>query len=67
MPAFGLMLPSQTTSRPSGPSRKSLRFVGDLYSRMPRMASGAMMLLTQIAATPTASSSPKSRSIGTLA
>ncbi len=32
--------PSHTTRRPSGPSRKSLPFVGDRNSRMPRMASG---------------------------
>ena len=65
--SFAGTLPSQTTSRPSGPSRKSLRLVGDLYSRMPRIESVDTMLLTQIAATPTASSSPNWRIIGTLA
>ena len=33
--------PSHTTSRPSGASRKSRPLVGDLYSRMPRTASGS--------------------------
>src|SRR6266545_4730887 len=32
--------PSHTTIRPSGPVRKSLPLVGDLYSRMPSAASG---------------------------
>ena len=59
--------PSFTTSRPSLPSRKSLPVVGDLYSRMPSAASGPMMLHRQITPTPTASSRPKSRIIGTLA
>ena len=36
--------PSFTTSRPRRPSRKSLPVVGDLYSRMPRAASGPTML-----------------------
>lgn len=61
------MLPRSFTSRPSGPSRKSARCVGDLYSRMPRIASGLMMLLTQIATMPTASSRPNWRIIGTFA
>ena len=59
--------PSQTTRRPSGPSRKSWPFVGDLYSRMPRTASVPMMLFKQIAATPTMSRRPNWRNIGTLA
>ena len=60
-------LPSHTTRRPSTPVRKSLPVVGDLYSRMPRAASGPTMLTRQIIAMPTASSRPKSRIIGTLA
>ena len=35
------------------------RFVGDLYSRMPRIASVATMLLTQIAATPMIEQQPE--------
>ena len=44
-----------------GPSSASV------YSRMPRIASGRMIEQRQITAMPTASSSPKSRIIGTLA
>ena len=40
--------PSYTTSRPREPSRKSVPLVGDLYSRMPRMASGTMICTRQI-------------------
>ena len=39
------------------PARKSLAWVGDLYSRMPRVASGSRMLARQMTAMPTASSS----------
>ncbi len=59
--------PSHFTSRPREPSRKSRPWVGDLYSRMPSVASGTMMLVRQMTAMPTASSRPKSRIIGTLA
>ncbi len=59
--------PSQTTRRPSGPVRKSRPWVGDRYSRMPRIASGNRIEQTQIAMMPTASSDPKSRIIGTFA
>ena len=65
--ARGESEPSHTTRRPSGPSRKSWPFVGDLYSRMPSTASVPTMLFRQIAATPTMSSRPNCRSIGTLA
>src|SRR6202008_3294782 len=65
--ARGGTLPSHTTRRPKGPARKSRPRVGDWNSRRPRMESGRMIEPMQMAAMPTASSSPKSRSIGTLA
>ena len=51
----------------AGPRGSRVPFVGERYSRMPRIASVPMMLFRQIAATPMMSSSPNSRSIGTLA
>ena len=58
-------LPSHTTRRPRRPSLKSRPLVGLRNSRMPRMASGMMIDEMQMAAMPTASSQPKSRTIGT--
>ena len=54
----GGSLPSHTTNRPNRPSLKSFPWVGDRYSRMPRMASGLMIDEMQMAMMPTVSSQP---------
>ncbi len=67
MAALAGRLPSFPTIRARIPLEKSLAFVGDLNSRMPRTASVAMMLQTHTAMMPTTSSDPNLRMSGTLA